>query len=421
MSERPTKSFLYALPMIRTVIATLLLASCNPPRADHDASPIEQDAAMDAAEPLIDAMPTPGCGNGVAEPGEICLAAPIVVPVQNQPYEVHVSELDADALPDLLVVAFGEVRALRQAPSGFEPLASLTMVDVSNAGAVEISATGAPAIVTTFQTPTQAVAVFGIENGQMVERQHLPIPDLVGSGAVIGTDFDSDGDVDVVSGSNYVLRNDGGTLVYAGPGVGQSSFVLADMDSDGLPDAIRTGGSTAYVWVEVMRGVGDGTFAAPVMSQGLPCMHSISIASCQFTAQAATDLDSDDLLDVVAVGGSPLEGQDLGVQAFLGQPGLGLSSAGGDIATDELAAARPIDIDDDGLMDIAALNWRGDAIEIYRGMGGGVLRHATSISTAPLGRQPIALAVADLNGDGRDDIVTANTLSDNLSIFYANP
>jgi hypothetical protein len=65
----------------------------------------------------------------------------------------------------------------------------------------------------------------------------------------------------------------------------------------------------------------------------------------------------------------------------------------------------PADLNGDGLQDLATANFNDSTVSILLNPGGGAFGRATHY---PVGTSPNALAVGDLNGDGKPDLVSAN-------------
>src|SRR5579859_3087775 len=76
-----------------------------------------------------------------------------------------------------------------------------------------------------------------------------------------------------------------------------------------------------------------------------------------------------------------------------------------------LAAA---DLNGDGKLDVVLSNAGGNQISIYRGNGDGTLRHVADYLA---GSVTYGVAVADLNGDGHPDIAVVNQNSSNADVF----
>ena len=65
------------------------------------------------------------------------------------------------------------------------------------------------------------------------------------------------------------------------------------------------------------------------------------------------------------------------------------------------------DMDGDGNVDLVTPNWGGRTVSILLGDGRGHFAHAPG-SPLPGGPSPFSAAIADVNGDGRPDVVIAN-------------
>jgi hypothetical protein len=79
-------------------------------------------------------------------------------------------------------------------------------------------------------------------------------------------------------------------------------------------------------------------------------------------------------------------------------------------------AVDAADFDGDGRMDLVVADTYGNELLVYEGIGNGSF--APPI-TVPVGVGPTGFVACDLDGDGRPDIVTANQFSDDLSIVLS--
>ena len=75
------------------------------------------------------------------------------------------------------------------------------------------------------------------------------------------------------------------------------------------------------------------------------------------------------------------------------------------------------DFNGDGKQDLAAANFQSDNVSITLGDGAGAFTDITAGTDFPVASQPYSVAVGDFNGDGKQDLVTANFGTHNVSIL----
>jgi hypothetical protein len=176
-----------------------------------------------------------------------------------------------------------------------------------------------------------------------------------------------------------------------------ASLAVADVNGDGRPDLLVTdnGGS-----VNVLLGNGDGTFQAPVAynSGGSPARWV-----------AVADLNGDGKPDLAVANFSNTVGVLLGNGDGTFQPAVTYaSSSSGATGPDFVALA---DVNSDGKPDIVVINLIGGnsltkQASVLIGNGDGTFQPAVGYSTG--GQIPVSVAVADVNGDGKPDLLIAN-------------
>jgi hypothetical protein len=220
-------------------------------------------------------------------------------------------------------------------------------------------------------------------------------------------DFDGDGRPDVASAdvgddtvSVLLGRGDGslGPARAFAAGPGPSSVVAGDFDGDGKIDlVVADSTSSGAGW---LRGNGDGTFAAP---RTLPtALHPQSVA--------AGDFDGDGRLDVVTAGRDTKEASVLlgnGDGTFQAARRFRLFSPG----NDNQASVVTADIDHDGNLDLAVA--LGESLSVLFGAGDGTFGRVVPsfAGLAFAGSPSYSLALGDVDGDGVDDVVTADYLA----------
>jgi hypothetical protein len=237
------------------------------------------------------------------------------------------------------------------------------------------------------------------------------------------------------------LRFDGGTphetATHGGPSL------IADYDHDGAPDVISFSfGSGNPVRVHLFRGLDDGTLAAKTTSDTLlanaewPSARTINGALEILASERSGHLGLFRFTNGVVT-----------VSTIAAGPGFDLSSAFADVNGDGVAdiidtdendsAEEPIfvtlvnadgtfrerrqlpwprkasfpavvrvrDLDGDGRADIVVLDFETLSVYLYRGDGAGGFEDGMAIDA---GSSVNAFDIADVNGDGYPDLITAN-------------
>jgi len=78
------------------------------------------------------------------------------------------------------------------------------------------------------------------------------------------------------------------------------------------------------------------------------------------------------------------------------------------------------DLDRDGKMDLAVANYDTNDVSVLWGNGDGTFTPGAStfsVGSNPYGESPVAIAIADVNGDGNLDIITANESANTVTVL----
>jgi hypothetical protein len=181
------------------------------------------------------------------------------------------------------------------------------------------------------------------------------------------------------------------------------SVAVADLNGDRKPDLVVANQSANTV--AVLLGTGDGTFQQPVTYDPGGAPNSVAVA----------DVDGDDMPDllVATVGANGHIGVLLGNGEGTFQPAKTYPSGGADAYPDTYAIAV-VDMNHDGRPDlvVTTISKNGEGtVGVLLGNGDGTFQPVKSYSTGGASGAGVpAVAVADVNGDGKPDVLAA-TLS----------
>jgi hypothetical protein len=296
------------------------------------------------------------CGNGAADPGELCLEPASEWSGLGVVEELELGDLDEDGLPDLVasvsdagavVVAWGTGGGSFAAPQAHQAVAGAT--------SLALGATGAG----------REVWVAGADGGE------------VGSLTPTGVGM---------LGAYVTLHT------FAGP---VSAVGAGDLTGDGLSDVVVALHEDDQV--AVFEAGGMGTWSAPTTTP----------VGDGPVALALGDLDGDLALDVVAV-----EEYAGGITVLLGGM-MGLGAAAPTATAAIPSGAVIASLTGTAAVDVAVSHFVGSALHVLPGDGGGGVGAPAPIA---VGSAPMAVIATDVDGDAVLDLVTANEYSNDLSV-----
>ncbi|HET8948835.1 MAG TPA: FG-GAP-like repeat-containing protein [Candidatus Polarisedimenticolia bacterium] len=226
----------------------------------------------------------------------------------------------------------------------------------------------------------------------------MTLGDLNGDGVVdlVVTTYDYSGPG---NGYYHVLAGRGdGTfsppLTYA---PGATSVAIGDFNRDGHADL--AGASNGSTLVSITPGLGGFAFGS---------WSYFSAGNARHDDIKTADVDNDGDLDLVTSGRSL--GNSLGeVHVLLGNGGGGFVLTGTYNCTTDAQRLSVVDLNGDGVVDLAAVG-RGKLVT-FPGFGPGVFGQSVEYGVGHdygIAGAPETLAIADLNGDGAQDVVVAD-------------
>jgi hypothetical protein len=170
-----------------------------------------------------------------------------------------------------------------------------------------------------------------------------------------------------------------------------TSIAIADLNGDGKPDLAVSESHD----VAIMSNNGDGSLAAPVR-----------FATGLYPTIAVGDVNGDGKADIVVANRAYPDGH--GGEAN-GDVAVFMNMGGGSFVANNYAAGTSptavaiADLNGDGKPDLAVPS--GTAVSVLLNNGDGTFAPAASFG---IGTSPYSVAVADLNGDGKPDLAVAN-------------
>lgn len=234
--------------------------------------------------------------------------------------------------------------------------------------------------------------------------------------SIAAGDINSDGKPDLLT-ANYsagtvgiLLGNSNGTfqpVTTLNASSNTPCIAVSDVNNDGKLDLLTT-----FILLNglaiVNLGNGNGTF-----SNATTYFTGISSSPQNI---AAGDVNGDGKPDLlVANTGNSTAGVLLGNGNGTFQ-GVSTYFTGTNTKPMSIAVA---DLNGDGKPDLATANGSNSTVSVLLGNGNGTFQTATIYSAGP-SSYPTCLVVADVNGDGQRDVLTANYYSDNIGVLLGN-
>ena len=385
---------------------------------DDDDSNDDGRSFVDDDEPPMDPAPPldPTCGNGVIDPGELCLLPQEIYWSRIDPCAIDVADIDGDGHLDVVTpnsdfehaespnnytsVLYGDGTGRLSEPvpyeSGDDIPVGVRIGDLDNDGLLDFVVANSDAGTLSIMLNAGGREIY---NAERIPSGNVPIiADLA--------DINGDGVLDLaVSAENEVRVSLGlGSgrfdipTSYELPGQ-QWEVRLVDFSHDGHVDMIVSRVSEAAVLLYQGNGTGrfeqTGRIDMPSSTYGI--------------AEGYIDGDGEfDLALAHAVGVSVMEGD-------FGQFSEAAVLEAGEGPRDTALA----DFDMDGRMDAAVLASGSNDVTLSVAQQGQFNFEMRGVYA--VGEQPSGIAAGDFNEDGVPDLAIANQLSNNIGLILSNP
>lgn len=422
------------------------------------------------------------------EPGTITTGSfetRIEFPVGSYPYQVAIGDIDGDGKPDLAVTNWGSntVSILRNLSSaGSFTLSSFaTKVDfttLTNPGQIAIADIDGDGKqdVTVTNSNVDSFSIFrnistsgSVTLSSLAPRADFLIGPANGARALAVGDIDGDGKPDLVIGNNfavggivYVFRNTSSPGII-GPGslaaridftsgAGVSSIAIGDVDMDGKADLVVT--NSIANTISVIRNKLSEPLPPPppAISSFTPASgivgSSVTINGTGYSTTASenivwfgavratvTSATATQLTVTVPSGTTyqPITVTVNGLTAYSDKPFNVTYTGGGSFNSSSFASTVDLavgtnpwfgvalgDLDGDGKPDMVSTNFGTNNISVLRNTTpSGSIGTVSFASKVDLytGVGPAGVAIGDIDGDGKPDIVVANSNSNTISVY----
>lgn len=339
-----------------------------------------------------------------------------------KPYSVAISDLNADGHEDIVVaglssnavaVLMGNGSTTLVGPPTFYP----TMGQTTWAVAIgDFNADGGPDVATANEHSHDVSVLLANQAGALGSSANFAVGG--DTRAIAVGDFNNDKHLDIVTanvtqGQIAVLLGEGtGSFgVAANFNVGRDPLAVTtgDMNKDGNADIIVANASDDTVTIVLRNGAGTFSNAGDFSVVG-------PMASTYPHSVFTIDLNRDGNIDIVTANRN---GNTISVLLGVGVCQVGDCRFGDPInfsVGTSPAWVTAKDINNDGDVDLVIANSQSNnnvSVLIGDGTGSG-FQPAINLN---VGAGPKSIAISDINGDGKEDIVSANSISNNISIL----
>jgi hypothetical protein len=302
-------------------------------------------------------------------------------------FALDAADLDGDARPDLAVVNRGSTLTILhgQGDGTFTQGSTAAIPPSANSLSIaDLNRDGAPDV-----TVASGNSVFAC-----IEEVEFAPPAT--------STADAPGAVATLLGDGSGAFSPKTTMAFGNP---MDRVACGDLNGDGIPDMVATELKRRDFEpnrVFLALGHGDGTFEPPAEIAALRYAHAVAIA----------DLDGNGIPDLVVGRSDPCATGGGDITLLLGRGG-GTFDVTDSIPTPGTFDLAIGDLNGDGKADIASANI-SNTVSVLLGNGDGTFQPRITFGA---GNRPTGVVIADVDNDGRMDLVVSNGNSHSLSVL----
>ncbi len=360
---------------------------------------------------------------------DFAFAAPQTFTVGGDPDFIAVGDLNGDGKPDIVTANYfsggSTVSVLLNQTVNGNAFANFAPQQVFNVGGDprtvaigDLNGDGKPDLVTANDFSGTVSVLMGNGDGSFQTQPAFGVgADPL---ALAAADLNGDGHPDLITANaatntvSVLLGNGDGTFQTQQTvvvGDRPDALAVADLNNDGRPDLVVANQNSNTV--SVLLGNGDGTFQPQQTYTVGPGPDAVAVA----------DVNGDGIPDQIVANSGPLGDPNHTISVLLGNgDGTFQPQQTFDVGRDPVAVAVG-DLTGDGKPDLVIANYGDDTVSLLRNdtTPGSRLVQLTALPPLPTDQGPQAVAIADVYGDGApDDIVVANYVSGTVSILRGN-
>ena len=334
------------------------------------------------------------------------------------PRSVAVGDFNGDGIPDLAIPNFASNNVtllLGNGSGGFSPASNSPFAVGTGPQFVAIgdfNGDGFLDLAVANETSSNVTILLGNGAGGFAASSGSPFGVGTQPQCVVVGDFNGDGIEDIAT-ANYGSNNltvmlgngSGGFTATAGSpfaaGGAPYAIVVGDFNGDGMQDLAAANLNDNNV--TVLLGNGAGSFTPASGSPFAVGQNPEALVVGDFNRDGIEDLATADFFsnDVTVLIGN----------------GSGGFNTGTFFPTGTNASSIAVgDYNGDGIQDLAVANFGANNVTVLLGNGSGGFA-ATAASPFAVGPNPVFIATADFNGDGVEDIATANNIGYSASVL----